>query len=179
VYDVFILCVMAMGISTVVVFSYKIFRSRVYPVGIVRTVPAPKQCADETFAAELDDLQKDFQTKITLLMGDDLSPKDVTDWLNTTWRPKSQSGKQPYKLAVRHHSGQNPSREREDSALEEEIIEHGEALKLHTKQFEEIEKRIRQLETESVQKLQEAREEKHPVLLAGSGVTWNDWDLVN
>jgi hypothetical protein len=39
VYDVFIFALMIVGISSVVVFSYKIFHSHVYPVGIVRKMP--------------------------------------------------------------------------------------------------------------------------------------------
>ena len=42
-YDMFIPGLMIVGISGVVVFSYKIFHSRVYPVGIVRRMPTAQE----------------------------------------------------------------------------------------------------------------------------------------
>ncbi len=95
-----------------------------------------------------------------------LSEADIKDYLLGTWKVYSkrpmrlQLGERQYKLVLRHNLEQNPFHEREDSAIEDEVVEHGETLELHSKQFEDLEKRIRRLEIESVQKLQEATEEK-------------------
>jgi len=99
-----------------------------------------------------------------------LSEQDVKDYLQrVTWtlyaerRLGLKLGKQQYKLAFLNYWEQKqPSYKpgAEEQGLEEEVVEHGEALRLHSKQFEDFEKRIRRLEIESVQKLQEATEEQ-------------------
>lgn len=178
-YDVFILCLMLSGILAVVVYSYKIFRSYVYPVGMVRRTPAIQECEDATTSI-LPDFETPFEQdefiKAVIVEGFsdkeldrdlNLSEADIKDYLQRDTkkvyakrRLRAHSGWRQYRLVLRHNLEQNPSREEKDSTLEEEIVEHGEALKIHSKQFEEIEKRIRRLEIESVQKLQEATEEK-------------------
>ena len=176
-YDVFILALMMVGISSVVVCSYKIFHSRVHPVGMVRKIPSSPQRVDEASAGLLD-LKKSLQAELVSLLGKGwsteeiardlhLSEEDIKDYIQRmTWEAYARrgfrvhSGKQQYIVTVGHSLAQNPFHEREESALEEEVVEQGEALKSHSKQLEEIEKRIRRLEIESVQKLQEATEEK-------------------
>lgn len=169
-YDVFILGLMTVGISSVVVFSYKIFHSRVYPVGIVRRMPVAQECVDER-SAELPASPRRFQQELMSLLEKEWSIGEIADLhLSETdieghlqrvkvfaknyskqRRPRPQSGREQYRLALR--LGETASLEREDSALEVEV-------KLHSKQFEDFEKRIRRLEIESVQKVQEAAEEK-------------------
>ncbi|HXL09674.1 MAG TPA: hypothetical protein VN966_05595 [Candidatus Bathyarchaeia archaeon] len=173
VYDVFILGLMIVGITSLVVFSYKIFHSRVYPVGIVRRVPAAQEYVDKTSTGLTG--FKSLQTELMSLLDKGwsnseiardlhLSEQDIKDYLQrATWevyskrRLSPQSGKRQYMLAL--HNLEHPLHECEHSALEEEVIGHGEALKLHSR-LEDFEKRIRRLEVESVQKLQEAAEEK-------------------
>jgi hypothetical protein len=93
-----------------------------------------------------------------------LFEQHVKDRLQETWKVHAirRLGPQPgrYKVVLRRNLEQNPFHEREDLVLEEEVVEHGEALELHSKRLEDIEKRIRQLEVKSVQELQEAPEEK-------------------
>ncbi len=171
-YDAFILVLMIVGISTVVVFSYKIFHSRVYPVGIVRSVPAAQEYAEDA-SAEPSNLATDFNRLMAegCSVGDiannlHLSEQDVKHYIyRVKWdiyskrRFSSQIGKQQYRLAVRYR-GQKPSDEPEtDPDLKKEVSEHGEALKLHDELFKDIEQRMRKLEVETVQKLQEAAEE--------------------
>ncbi len=168
-YDVFILGLMIVGISSVVVFSYKIFHGRVYPVGMVRRIPVSQENVDKS-----SDFQSSFQAELMSLLEKDCSIKEIARDLHLSeheieghlqrvrWkvyakqyakqrRLSPQSGKGQYRLTLR--LGETASLEREDSALEEKV-------RLHSKQFEDFEKRIRRLETESVQKLQEATEEK-------------------
>jgi hypothetical protein len=162
VYDVFILGLMIVGITSLVVFSYKIFHSRVYPVGIVRETPAAKEYENTTtlladFGTALEPDTADIYSYIEIARGeqDEQGIKDYRD----TWKVYSkrrlgpQSGRRQYKITLRPNLRQNPSHEREESPLEEEV-------KLHSKQFEDFEKRLRRLEIESVQKKQEATEEK-------------------
>lgn len=194
-YDVFILGLMIVGIMSLVVYSYKIFNSRVYPVGIVRRTPATQEYIDETSAGLGFEtgLQPDLMSLLDKDWSDteiardlNLSEQDIKDYLQRVrnWEVRAkgriglQSGRRQYKLAL-HHLRQNPLREREESPLEEEVVEHGEALKIHSKQFEDFEKRIRKLEVESVRKQQEAAEEKLPLMLPGEMVAPGDPDLVH
>jgi hypothetical protein len=179
VYDVFILGLTIAGISAVVVFSYKIFHSRVYPVGMVRRIPAIQECEDATTSIlpnfetpfEQDELIKaviveGFSDK-ELARDLNLSAADIKDYLQRTrglWSKRTlkgqvQVGLRHYRLGIRHNLEQNPFHEREDSPLKKEPVEHAEALKLHSK-LEDFEKRIRRLEIESLEKFQEATEEK-------------------
>ena len=183
-YDVFILGLMIVGITSLVVFSYKIFHSRVYPVGIVRRVPAAQELVDEASAESsgfgagleadlMDYLARDW-SNIEIARDLNLSEQDVKKHLQrVTWalhakrRSGLKSGKQQYKLALLHYWAQKQPHEpeTEDPALEKEVIEHGEALKLHSKQLEELEKKMRRLEIKSVQELQEAEEKPQPPLV--------------
>lgn len=176
-YDVFIPALMVVGISSLVLLSYKILHSRVYPVGIVRRVPAAQECVDEA-STELPGSLSGSQTELISLVAKGWTNKEIARDLNLSeytvrsrlhrilrkldakQQPSSPTVKQQHELAHYYLRQQNPFHEREDSPLEEEVVEHGEALKLHSKQFEDFEKRIRRLEVESVQKLQEDAEEK-------------------
>jgi len=158
VYDVFILGLMTVGITSLVVFSYKIFHSRVYAVGIVRKVPAVQEYVEEASAGELISLLNKGWTNREIAKDLRLPEQEVRYHIHRKLDAKQQTGEQQHKLAI-YYVGQTHLHEREDSALEEEVVEHGEALKLHSR-IEDIEKRIRRLEVESVQKLQEATEEK-------------------
>jgi hypothetical protein len=176
---------MIAGITSLVVFSYKIFRSRVYPVGMVRKIPPSQEYLDEpsvglrfetSIHSDLMSLLHQGWSVTEIARDLNLSEQDIKNYIQRVrnWEVHAkgrglQSGWRQYRLVLRHNLEQNPSREGKDSTLEEllrtirtaeEIVEHGEALKIHSKQFEEIEKRIRRLEIESVQKLQEATEEK-------------------
>ncbi len=167
---------MLSGISALVVYSYKIFRSRVYAVGMVWKIPALQTYIDES-SSDLPDFNSGFQVELKSLLDEswlnkatvldlNVSQREAEDYLQrivkgayTKRRRSLQPGRQQDTLVLRK-LGKKPAEECEETALEEEVIQHGEALKLHSKQFEEIEKRIRRLEIESVQKLQEATEEK-------------------
>ena len=183
-YDVFILGLMIVGISSVVVFSYKIFHSRVYPVGIVRRVPAVQlqEYVDEASAesgfgtsfeaADLIDYLARDCSNIEIARYLNLSEQDVKYHLQrVTWALREkrrfalQSGKRQYKLAL--HLGKAAFLE---SVLEDEMVEHREAMKLYSKQLEELEKKIRRLEIKSVQKLQETTENKSSLMLTGGSV---------
>jgi len=159
VYDVFILGLMIVGISTAVVFSYKIFHSRVYPVGMVRRKISVSPEDVDVFESGLETDVMDYlarETSSRKIADLHLSKQNVKDW--RVYAKRRLGPKSHYKFPLRYL--QTASLEQEDSALEEEVVEHGEALKYHSKQLEEIEERIRRLEIESVQKLQEATEEK-------------------
>jgi hypothetical protein len=174
VYDVFILGLMIVGISGVVVFSYKIFHSRVYPVGIVRRTPTIHEELNNATVRALSDFWATAELpEVSMLEGWHykeiadlrLSEQNIVDYLQRQIRKKYLVpglglllDRREYKNALRH-LGANPFHEREDSPLEEEVVEHGEALELHSKRLEEIEKRIRRSEVKSVQELQEATEE--------------------
>ncbi len=150
-----------------------LFHSRVYPVGIVRRVPAAQELVEEA-SAGLSGSTSGLQAELMSLLEKDwpieeiardlhLSEHEIEGHLRRVRlkvyakqyakqrRLSPQSGKGQYRLAL--HLGETASLEREDAALEEEV-------KLHSKQFEDFEKRLRRLEIESVQKLQEATEEK-------------------
>lgn len=163
---------MVVGITSLVVFSYKIFHSRVYPVGMVRKIRTPQEVSDfgTDLEADLTDyLTRDWSTK-EIAEHLHLSEEDVKDYLNRVrWKlyAKQQSGlksgKQQYRLVLLDYWAQKqPSHKSKtkEHALEKEVVEHGETLQFHSERFEEIEKRIRQLEVKSVQELQEATEEK-------------------
>jgi hypothetical protein len=168
---------MIVGISGVVVFSYKIFHSRVYPVGMVRKMPVPQENIEEA-STGLSASQSGLQAELMSLLEKGWSIKETARDLHHSeqdilkhyllrmkWKEvyakRRQSGGSQFKFALHNlHLGETAILEWEDSALEDEIVEHGEALKSHSKQFEDLEKRIRRLESESVQKLQEAAEEK-------------------
>lgn len=166
-YDVFILGLMTVGITSLVVFSHKIFRSRIYAVGIVGRVPAAQEYVDEA-SAESSGFGTGLEADLVDCLAGDWSEQDVKHLRRLTWelyakrRFGLKSGRQQYKLALLHYWAQKQPHEpeTEDPDLEKEVIEHGEALKLHSKQLEELEKKMRRLEIKSVQELQEATEEK-------------------
>jgi len=173
VYDVFILVLMIAGIASLVVFSYKVFHSRVYPVGMVRKIPSSQAYIDE---AGLPDFKTESQSELMSLLNKGLTNREIARYLavseqdvkdrlqRMTWKVYAKRrlrSPQSEKHHVHFYLGKTAVLEPlEDSALEEEVVEHGEALKLHSKQFEDFEKRLRRLEIESVQKRQEATEEK-------------------
>jgi len=185
VYDVLIFGLMIVGISSLVVFSYKIFHSRVYPVGIVRKVSLTQEyvekitrVSDFRTALDPDDLNRLISEgwSVGEIAGNlHLSEKDVRNYLRrdyfhrTTWdlhlkrRLSPQMGKEHYKLGLLHFN----ESEAEDPDIKKEVSEHGEALKLHDKLLKEIEQRMRKLEVESVEKLQEAAEDtpQHPQMV--------------
>lgn len=215
-YDVFILCLMLAGISAVVVYSYKIFRSRVYPVGMVRGIPAIQECEDAT-ASILPDFETapeqdhrlesgrsggqtpsksegyfgasdhpEFNELCALFIAGELTEQEVSrleehlsecpDCLRYLEKLPQKAAAAMGELAPKRAPEDSTRKsfdldsakkrllerlpEREDSRLEGEVVEHGEALKRHSKQFEDFEKRLRRLELESVQKVQEGTEEK-------------------
>jgi hypothetical protein len=165
VYDIFILGLMIAGILSVAVFSYKIFHSRVYPIGVVRKIPASQAFVAET-SAELSGLSTSrFEAEVMGLLYkyDDSS---ITEIAHHSGRDIDIGAQLPQLAAKRytkqrrlsHQSGRVQRRfvvywrdpEREESAEE---------IELRSK-LEDFEGRIRRLEIESVQKLQEADEEK-------------------
>ncbi len=168
-YDVFILSLMIAAITSLVVFSYKIFHSRVYAVGIVRKVPAV-QLQEYVDEASAGDFKGDLQAELMCLLGKGwsnseiardlhLSEQDIKNHLRRmTWKMYAKRNQSQHKFALHYlHFGETAFVE---PVLEDEVVEHGEALKLHSKQFEDFEKRIRRLEIESLQKRQEATEDK-------------------
>jgi hypothetical protein len=162
-YDAFIFVLTAVGIVTVIVYSYKINHSRVSPIGMVRSLSDPLESV-QPLATE----QQIVEIDSALLK--------ATAW-KESWRCEScgliqPRGKDSQCRRCKKHAvfQMTMSLERipEDSsidesgqlALEGEIAEHGETLKEHDKIFRNFEKRIRQLELESLQKSQEYAEER-------------------
>jgi len=155
-YDVFIFGLTILGISTVVVFSYKIFHSRVYPVGMVRKVPESQEYAD------VGDLRLSAQEQ-------GMYYSQRTAWKKYAKRDlRGRTVKLHYKLSPAHylphkfeteHAFTFYLRASAKDPAQKGPVEHEEALKLHSR-LEDLEKRIRQLEIETVQKVQEAAEEK-------------------
>ncbi len=155
VYDAFILSLTILGIASVVVFSYKIAHSRLYPVGIVRKLPGSRKPIDEA-AAQLGGLV-------------DVPPEQIA--AAAPIRVEPAPGKEMWrceKCGLLQYRGKDFQCRRCDPmatqgghfALEKEIAEHGEALKLQRKLVKDLEKRIRQLEVELVKKSQEAAGDK-------------------
>ena len=171
-YDLFILCLMTAAILTVLVSSFKIFRSRVYPIGMVRKVPVPSKPAEilPEFSSE-----DDFQEELLRFFLDKgcsnseafenlyLSERGVKDFQQARLFYTKQRLWPKSKLAFRYHrSRRDPLDEHEDTAIStEDIVKHGEVRKLNAK-VENMEKRIRQLEIESLEKVQAAIEEQTP-----------------
>src|SRR6266576_3418308 len=87
---------MIVGITSLVVFSYKIFHSRVYPVGIVRRVPAAQEYVEEA-TTRLSDFRTVFEPDdFNRFIAEDyshrevarelhLSERDVKDYLRVKW----------------------------------------------------------------------------------------------
>jgi hypothetical protein len=169
VYDLFILALMILGISSVVVFSYKIFHSRVYPVGVVRKIPASQEDLETLAEPSV------FRTQAELmsLLDKECTDEEIAQTVHLTAqkiryyrhriRRKLDAKQLPSDPTGKHaiyYVGLKYLRDPEDPALEDEVVEHGEALKIQARQFEAFEKRLRRLEVESVKKLQEAAEEQ-------------------
>jgi len=166
VYDVFILGLMIVGITSLVVFSYKIFHSRVYPVGIVRRVPAAQEDVEDA-SDVLPDFNTDLQAEFMSLLNKGLTKSEIAQYLRVsehdikdhlrrmTWKMYAKRSQSQHKFVL--HNLHLRETAFVEPVLEEKVVEHGEATKLHSR-LEDIEKRIRRLEVESVQKLQEAEE---------------------
>jgi hypothetical protein len=162
VYDAFISTLTVVGIVTALVYSYKIARSRVYPVGIVRELPEARK------SIEAPPEQREATTPPARWEGAGAGKE--------TWRCEScglvqARGKDLQCRRCKHITlsqfamtvekmEESVANEPEQLALEKEIAEHGATLKAHSKLFKDIEKRIRLLEVESVKKSQEAAEER-------------------
>jgi hypothetical protein len=158
-YDVFIFTLTILGISAVVVFSYKIFHSRVYPVGIVRKVSAQRE--EETAilpylmtGADVAGIVPEDWSSGGISVDLKLSGKTVAYYI----LKHQLSGRQDKAVLIRSLRNKYLHGRPEDLALAKEAAEREEALKLRSR-IEDMEKRIRELEIKSVQQLQETAEE--------------------
>lgn len=153
-YDVLILSVMTVGILAMAVFSYKIFHSRAYPVGMVREIPTSQHGT-----LELEDVSDQEGTTQRIFYSDVWAKRHNQE----TAYGLFEKGKKR-KIHLRFYGGGEPSfpEKPQGSPLEEKVTEHEEALKVYSKQVENLEKRLRRLEAERVQKFQEATEEEKP-----------------
>ena len=136
---------MTVGILSMAVLSYKIFHSRVYPVGMVREIPIPQ-----------DVLNREEVERIAY--SDVWVKRHKHGIANSLFEKDAKQ----FKTCSPYYGGGEPSvsQKPQDSTLEEKVTEHEEALKVYSKQVENLEKRLRRFETERMQKLQEADEEK-------------------
>ena len=156
-YDVFIVSLMMAGITGIVVYSYKIAHSRVYPVGIVRSMPKARPLDPEA-SRSLDDGLRAFRVAENALSA------DVLDYALRELRYATVT-KEDFPLLlhgplkIRGRVTRPSSPEEDKSAIEKKVAEQGEALKQYSKMLRELDKRVRQLETDSVEKLQETIEE--------------------
>ncbi len=150
-YDLCISGLIATGILGIVVFSFKMAHSRVYPIGIIPKVATP---------------QKDLMTP-------DLLKPITKEALHYVWHERylqklrdektftrvimtADSEGQEWDLKLREILQQpRPSSGEKHAKLEEKVTEHDEALKL-------LEKRIRQLEVSSAEKSEAVPEESQP-----------------
>jgi hypothetical protein len=175
-YDVLIFGLMILGISTAVVFSYKIAHSSVYPVGMVRKMPSSQDSGEGALACESAppaDLI-DFATEGEIIRHANVSEQTVRKYVyrmalreSAKQHLKGQIRKlQPIKIVLFQDRWETPFRgpEPEDVALEKEVAEHSETLEYHSISFAALEKRVRKLEVESVKKSQEIAKEKAQVL---------------
>jgi hypothetical protein len=159
-YDALIIILMIAGISTALVYSYKITHSRVYPVGMVREFP------DALKSIEIPTKQPTVKT--TPIVWEVAPEKDA-------WRCESCGLVQPRKKGFQcrrckqisslqatvaiEKMEESLANEPDQVALGRDVAEHSQALKLYSRMFKDLEKRIRQLEVEAVQKSQEAAQE--------------------
>jgi hypothetical protein len=161
-YDAFIFTLTLVGIVTVLVYSYKIAHSRVYPVGIVREISNPEKSVD------LPPEQVEAAAAARVIAWREM-------WCCEHCGLVQPRGKEPYgkdfqcrrckEVAVSPFAtvgmmGKSLANESEQVAHEREFAEHAEALKHLTKMSSDFEKRIRKLEVEAVRQSQEAAEEK-------------------
>jgi hypothetical protein len=157
-YDVFIFTLTVAGLVTVLVFSYKIAQSPVYPVGIVRPPPTQQPLLELIERQEVARLRAEAYRaaagkRFKFTQKGFLIPRDLTEFQIVL----------PEHAASKEHVWVVPVDEGvvlvdRDSAIEMEVAGHGEHLSDHDKQLTAFEKRLRRLEVESVKKLQEAAE---------------------
>jgi hypothetical protein len=147
-YDIFIWALTISGIAIVVVFSVKIARSGVYPVGIVKKLPASKQrlTKAELVLQEIAALRRESVRSLALhriyyaKKGNPRVHLRLREMQLAYW--KANVPEQP-----------NPIEQEERTAeLEKKSVEQNEALK-------HLEKRLRQLEVKSLQESQDAAKE--------------------
>ncbi len=182
-YDIFIFCLTTAGVLGAAIFSYKIARSRVYPIGIIRrATPSQPVAKNISIKAYIDE------------SGDESCRIDAAEGLGNVEETVAQYQQQPVELkagvgksviiGIGAVSGrvhwhyvparffrdrrvyrlqQPPSLETEpsptekntDPTLEKKVAEQGQAL-------EALEQRLRRLEVQSVQSVLESQESDAP-----------------
>jgi hypothetical protein len=161
-YDAFILTLSALGIATVLVYSYKIAHSPLRTVGIVRELP-------ESQKSGVDSIRHAGSTGSPMWS---MSANGKETWRcegcglvqsrSTDFQCRRCKEKSALRFVMAYEIvGDSGPDESAQSALEGEVAQHGETLKAHSRLFKDIEKRLRQVELESVKRSQEAVEE-HP-----------------
>lgn len=180
VYDVFIFSLTVLGIVTALVYSHKIAHSRVYPVGMVRKMPAasPAQERVDEITVHLPDSL--LQGDIIELVAKGLSNSDIAKDLHIS---ESEVKRCIHRLAlgasVKKKAAnwqifadkefgtfqprlRQPLLHAERLTLEAEVTEQSEILEHHLNLFADLEKRVRRLEVEKVRMSQEAAAEEKP-----------------
>lgn len=156
-YDVFILSLALIGIVGVLVFSYKITHSSVYPVGVLEKSSLHNESInkDEAELRRVGLSESDWLTWRNVAK----TSIDIENAFQSEWeRDKCSVYEFTMPTGIRLNTTrgdklrQEPTRETEQSKIEREVAEQKKALKA-------IENRVRQLELDSVQKSQEAGEE--------------------
>jgi hypothetical protein len=142
IYDIFIWILIVSGIVTVAVYSVKIARSGVRPVGTVQKLPASEMISEALVAKVAKELfREEFVTsKQWHLYNAYTKPRGKLRDMLALWEAD---------ILIKQEQEQSTLQHEEDVALEEIVAEHEQALK-------HFEKRIRQLEVEAVRKTQEA-----------------------
>ncbi len=180
IYDAFILSLAIAGIVGVLVYSYKMAHSRVYPIGIVRKPAATRKSVYDAIA----DLQLRRYEDVRAVEGIQslhtyrLLFKEAVQAKGTHAAPGKSSWQSiavalsdrvlldtdiDIFFAPRKKSGRSEELAKEGagrSAIEEAVGEHAKALEFHQRLFQHLEERIRELELESLRKLENVGEEK-------------------
>jgi hypothetical protein len=166
-YNVFILTLMISGLATVAVFSYKIARSPIFPVGIVQERPPRQSLLERDLGNEAARLWAGTHAvpewagrhavpgkRFEIAMQDLLMRGDVAQ-CRTVLREDDESKDHAWVVAVDEGVVLIDRR----SSVEMDVAGQGEQLSSHEKILRAFEKRIRQLEVESVAKIQAAAED--------------------
>ncbi len=179
-YDLFLFCLTAAGILTVAIFSYKIARSRVYPIDIVRRISTPRTVdeeenyAFERFAllaegcSDTEQIAQHFgvsENTVRLLVSQkSLKPKSVVIKTRSYGGERIEWGRRGWHYSQLSLPSQDHPSAEHDASLEKKVAELGRTV-------EEQEKRIRQLEVQSVQSALEPQESDADKLQAAENQT--------
>ena len=168
-YDIIISALAIIGIAAVVVSSYKMAHSRVYPVGVIhRSVDTRKMIDSGATERTKNDGQTEKEVKVKSRAG-----KYFT-YTNEMWQCEECGLVQPFGedrhcKNCKHHMTSEPCSEilenegteagMPDNSVFDRVTKLDQKLSSHVKSIHDLEKRLRRLEVESFRKLQSTGEE--------------------